>query len=258
MLSAFAPLTEPWFYAFAVPAVILMAMGKGGFGGSLAVIAMPVMALSGPTLQAAAIMFPILLVMDAISVWSWRKTWSRQNVMIMLPGGVIGTILGYLTATSVSDSGIRLMLGVMSLAFCLQAWLKRGSETPPRAPDIVRGTLWSIVAGFTSLISHVGGPPLSFYLLPQKLTKEVLSGTFVIYFAAINVIKIAPLTALGLFTAQNLSTSLVLTPVAALATLFGIWLVRRISTELFYRILYGLLFVVALKLTYDGIVGLAG
>jgi uncharacterized protein len=255
ILSSLIPIADPVFYLFAVPAVILMAMGKGGFGGSLAVIAMPVMALSGPALQAAAIMFPILLVMDAISVWSWRKTWSRENVLIMLPGGVIGTVLGYLTATMVSDAGIRLVLGIMSLAFCLQTWLLRGSEAPPRAPDIVRGTLWSIVAGFTSLISHVGGPPLSFYLLPQKLTKEVLSGTFVIYFAMINLIKIAPLTALGLFTAENLSTSLVLTPIAAAATLFGIWLVRRISTVLFYQILYGLLFVVALKLTYDGIVG---
>jgi uncharacterized protein len=256
VLSLIQPISDPAFYAFAIPAVFLMAMGKGGFGGSLAMVAMPIMALSGPTLQAAAIMFPILLVMDAISVWSWRKTWSRQNVLYMLPGAVIGTALGYLTAAYVSDAGIRLVLGLMSLVFCLQTWMLRDAELPPRQPDIVRGTLWSSVAGFTGFISHVGGPPLSIYLLPQKLPKDVLAGTFVIYFAMMNLMKIMPLAALGVFTMQNLSTSLLLVPLAAVGTLFGIWLVRRIPTELFYRILYGLLFLVALKLTYDGITGL--
>jgi uncharacterized protein len=256
VLNFLQPISDPAFYAFAIPAVFLMAMGKGGFGGSLAMVAMPIMALSGPTLQAAAIMFPILLVMDAISVWSWRRTWSRQNVLYMLPGAVIGTALGYLTATYVSDAGIRLVLGLMSLAFCLQTWLLSGKELPPRQPDIARGTFWSTIAGFTSFISHVGGPPLSIYLLPQKLSKEVLAGTFVIYFGAMNLIKIAPLAALGVFTGQNLSTSLLLVPLAAVGTLFGIWLVRRMPTDLFYRILYALLFFVALKLTYDGITGL--
>jgi uncharacterized protein len=256
VLSLITPIADPAFYAFAIPAVFLMAMGKGGFGGHLAMIAMPIMAFSGPTLQAAAIMFPILLVMDAISVWSWRKTWSRQNVLYMLPGAAVGTALGYLTAAYVSDAGIRLVLGLMSLVFCLQTWLLRGRELPPRQPDIARGIFWSAIAGFASFISHVGGPPLSIYLLPQKLSKEVLAGTFVIYFALVNLMKITPLAALGVFTAQNLSTSLVLVPLAAVGTLFGIWLVRRMPTELFYRLLYALLFLVALKLTYDGVTGL--
>jgi uncharacterized protein len=256
VLALVQPISDPAFYALAIPAVFLMGMGKGGFGGHLAMVAMPIMALSGPTLQAAAIMFPILLVMDAISVWSWRKTWSRQNILFMLPGAVIGTALGYLTAAYVSDAGIRLVLGLMSLVFCLQTWLLKDKELHPRQPDIMRGTFWSSIAGFTGFISHVGGPPLSIYLLPQKLPKEVLAGTFVIFFATVNLIKITPLAALGVFTAQNLSTSLVLMPLAAIATLFGIWLVRRMPTELFYRILYALLFLVALKLTYDGIMGL--
>jgi uncharacterized membrane protein YfcA len=252
------PITDPAFYAFASPAVFIMGMGKGGFGGNLAMIAMPIMALSGPTMQGAAIMFPILLVMDAISVWSWRKTWSRENVLTMLPGGLLGTILGFLTASYVSDAGIRLVLGIMSLVFLAQTFALRGRSLPPRSPDLARGTLWSSISGFTSFISHVGGPPLSIYLLPQKMPKEVFSGTLVIFFALINLIKITPLAALGVFTASNLSTSLVLAPLAALATFFGIWIVRRMPTETFYRVLYGLLLVVAIKLTWDGLRGVLG
>lgn len=252
------PIADPAFYLFAAPAVVIMGIGKGGFGGSLAMVAMPVMALSGPpALEAGAIMFPILLLMDAISLWSWRSTWSRENVLILLPGAALGTAIGYLTATIMSDAAIRLMLGLMSLAFCAQTLLLRRRDLPPKGPSFVRGTFWSTVTGFTSFISHVGGPPLSIYLLPQRLPKEVLAGTMVVYFALTNLMKIAPLAALGVFTPQNLSTSLALAPLAALSTVAGVWLVRRMSTDLFYQVMYGLLFVVALKLTWDGVAGLA-
>lgn len=251
------PIADPAFYAFAIPAVAIMAIGKGGFGGALAMVAMPLMALSGPpAIEAGAIMFPILILMDAISLWFWRATWDRRNVLLLLPGAVIGTTLGFLTAAWMSDAAIRLMLGLTSLVFCIQTLTMRGSDLPPRGPSLSRGTFWSTIAGFTSFISHVGGPPLSIYLLPQRLPKEVFAGTMVVYFAIMNLMKIAPLAALGVFTAQNLSTSLVLAPVAVAATGLGVWLVRRISTEWFYRVMYALLFVVALKLTWDGATGL--
>lgn len=252
------PLIDPSFYALAIPAVFLMAMGKGGFGGNLAVLAMPLMAMSAPAIQAAAIMMPILLIMDAISCWAWRKTWSRENLIIMLPAGIAGTFVGYLTASVVSDAALRLIIGLLSLGFCLQVWLARTKDLPPEAPSWGKGSFWSSISGFTSFISHVGGPQLAVYLLPQKLPKDVLAGTFTVHFAIINIIKTPGFMALGSFTPTNLWTSLVLAPVAALGTVFGVWLVRRVSTELFYRIMYVILFFVALKLVWDGIRGLMG
>jgi uncharacterized protein len=250
------PIVDPLFYAFALPAVFLMAMGKGGFGGNLAVLAMPVMAMSAPAVQAAAIMMPILIIMDAISCWAWRKTWSRENLIIMLPAGIAGTFVGFLTASMVSDAALRLIIGLLSLAFCLQAWMARAKDLPPRAPSWGRGSFWSGISGFTSFISHVGGPQLAVYLLPQKLPKDVLAGTFTIHFAIINILKTPGFMVLGSFTPQNLWTSLALAPVAALGTVFGVWLVKRVSTELFYRIMYVILFFVALKLIWDGVRGL--
>jgi uncharacterized protein len=252
------PITDPIFYALAVPAVFLMAMGKGGFGGNLAVLAMPLMAMSAPPIQAAAIMMPILLIMDAISCWAWRKTWSRENLIIMLPAGIAGTFVGYLTASMVSDAALRLMIGLLSLGFCLQVWLARTRELPPSAPDWRRGSFWSGISGFTSFISHVGGPQLAVYLLPQKLPKDVLAGTFTIHFAIINIVKTPGFMALGSFTPENLWTAAALAPVAALGTLFGVWLVKRVSTALFYRIMYVILFFVAWKLIWDGWRGLTG
>ncbi|MGL4240909.1 MAG: sulfite exporter TauE/SafE family protein [Beijerinckiaceae bacterium] len=252
------PITDPLFYALAAPAVFLMAMGKGGFGGNLAVLAMPLMAMSAPALQAAAIMMPILIIMDAISCWAWRNSWSRENIVIMLPAGIAGTFVGYLTASMVSDAALRLMIGLLSLGFCLQVWLARTRDEPPRQPDWARGSFWSGISGFTSFISHVGGPQLSVYLLPQKLPKEILAGTFTIHFTIINLVKLPGFAALGVFTPQNLWTSAALLPVAVVGTFFGVWLVKRVSTAFFYRIMYVILFLVALKLVWDGVRGLAG
>jgi uncharacterized protein len=249
-------IADPHFYLFAIPAVFLMAMGKGGFGGNLAVLAMPLMAMSAPAVQAAAIMMPILLIMDAISCWAWRKTWSRENLIIMLPAGIAGTFLGYLTAVYMSDAALRLIIGVLSLIFCLQAWMRRQRDEPPRQPDWWRGSFWSSISGFTSFISHVGGPQLAVYLLPQKLPKDVLAGTFTLHFAIINIIKTPGFFSMGALTPQNLWTSAMLAPVAIAGTGFGVWLVKRISTEVFYRVMYVVLFFVALKLTWDGITGL--
>jgi uncharacterized protein len=252
------PIADPWFYLFAIPAVVLMGLGKAGFAGALALLSMPLMAMSVPPLQAAGIMLPILLVMDVISVWAWRKAWSRENLKIIVPAGLAGIALGYLTATMVTDAGIRLMVGCLGLLFCLNTWLRREEGgSAPTSPSLWRGSLWASIAGFTSFISHVGGPPLAIYLLPQRLAKEVFTGTTVIFFTIINFAKAGPFLALGLLSPVNVATSAALLPVAILSTLAGVWLVKRISGQLFYSITYAMLFVVSLKLLYDGLVAMA-
>jgi hypothetical protein len=251
----FMPILDPAFYLFAIPAIVLVGIGKGGFGGSLALIAMPIMAFSAPAVTAAAIMLPVLLVMDAISVWSWRRTFSRRNLLTLLPGALLGTLAGWWLATSVSDATIRLMLGLLGLAFWLQHQLlpRLGlTARPPTAPSWPAGTLWGTVTGFTSFISHVGGPPLSIYLLPQRLTKEAFAGTMVMLFGILNVVKLPAFMQLGVMTPQVYATAAVLTPLAVAATWFGVWLVKRIDTALFFRVIYALLLVVSVKLVWDG------
>jgi uncharacterized protein len=255
-------ITDPLFYAAAIPAVALVGMSKGGFGGSLALLALPLLALAVPPIQAAGIMLPILLAMDVVAVWTWRRHWDRANMRILIPGAILGTALGWATATIVQDAHIRLMLGLLGLVFTLN-WLwttfaARGGERPATKPSWGAGTVWSTIAGFTSFISHVGGPPLQIYMLPQRLTKEAFAATFAVYFAFMNVIKVVPFWTLGNLSPTNLATSAVLLPLAVVSTMFGAWLVKRIDTTLFFRLIYGILMVVSLKLLWDGVAMLAG
>lgn len=248
-------ITDPWFYAAAIPAILLMGISKGGFGSGAGLFATPLMALTVPIPQAAAILLPILMVMDVAGLWAYRGRFSRENMRLIVVGGVLGVALGTLTFRYFSDAWIRVILGALAVGFVLQRYLiHAGARPAPRSTP--KGLFWSAFAGLTSTIAHAGGPPLSIYLLPQRLDKSVMVGTTVIFFAVINFVKLGPYAWLGLFDARNLSTSLVLAPLAPVGIWIGVALVRRLSEELFYRICYALLLVVGLKLLWDGAVAL--
>lgn len=251
-------LADPWFYAAAIPAVILVGLSKGGFGGAVGFVGVPLMALAMPPVQAAAILLPILCLMDIVSVWTWWGVYDRKMLVDMMPGAVIGIGLGWLTAALVTEEMVRLIVGAVALIFVLR-WLylqfHHGSDHAA-APNRIAAAFWGTVAGFTSFVAHVGGPPFQVYALPIRLDPKVLSGTSAIFFAATNALKLIPYFALGQFDTANLTASAVLMPLAPLATIAGAWLVRRMRPEIFYPFTYATVAVVAVKLLWDGIAGL--
>ena len=242
---------DPWFYATAVLAILLMGISKGGFGSGAGLFATPLVALTIPIPQAAAILLPILCVMDVAGLWAYRRTFSRENLRLILPGGVLGVVLGTLTFRYFDEAWIRIILGTIGLGFVAQRYLL---ATPKAAStSALKGLFWSAASGLTSTIAHAGGPPLSIYLLPQRMDKALMVGTTVVFFAVINLVKIVPYAWLGLFDARNLATSLVLAPLAPIGIWIGVSLMRRLSEATFYRICYSLLVVVGIKLLWDGV-----
>lgn len=248
-LAVLSIISDPWFYAAAIPAVILLGLAKGGFSG-IGIAATPLLALYLPPLEAAALLLPVLISQDLISLYVYRRQWDATNLKIMLPGALVGMALAWWTAAIVSDDAVRLIVGSVGLAFVLNMWLRPLAPTAKHSMPV--GLFWGAVSGFTSFMTQGGGPPFQVYVLPQKLPKLVLVGTTTIFFAIINALKIGPYVALGNFTEADLGTSIALLPLAAVANFAGIWLVRRIPTELFYRIAYVLLLIVSAALLWQG------
>jgi len=246
-------ITDPIFYAAAIPAVVFMGLAKGGFSG-LGLLSLPLMALVLSPVQAAAITLPILIVQDVVTVWAYRHTWDRRNVAILLPSAIAGIVSGYLLAARVSDAAVTLAVGVISVAFALRRMALERRATPPAATtaDVPRGVFWGWVTGFTSMIAHAGGPPFQIYVMPQKLPRDVFVGTGAVFFALNNWIKVPPYIALGQFTGENMATAAALFPIAIASTWAGVWLVRRVSGERFYTLVYILLVFVGAKLIADG------
>jgi len=248
-------ISDPLFYVVVIPAVLLVGISKGGFGGGVGLIGTPMVALVTTPTRAAAILLPILCAMDLVGVIAYRKSWDPVNLRILVPGSVLGILVGAATFRFLDENLIRLLIGSLALAFVLRYWLARGPAAVPTAPDRCSGSLWAALSGFTSFVAHAGGPPLSVYLLPQNMDKTLFVGTTVVYFAIVNYVKLVPYSLLGQFSGENLVTSLLLSPLAPLGMWLGIWLHRRIEEKLFYQSVYLMLAVVGLKLLYDGVVG---
>lgn len=249
--------TDPWFYVTAVPAVLIYGIGKGGLGGALGIIAVPLMALSVSPVQAAAIMMPILCAMDFFAVRQHYRHADREQLKLMLPGSLVGVVLAGLLMGVAPESVLKLLIGGLSLFFCLQYWMSREAPEPPAGGGVsqVRAWFWSLLSGFSSTTIHAGGGPASIYLLPLKLEKVTLIATMAVLFGLVNLAKLVPFTLLGKFDSMNLMTALVLMPLAPIGVKTGVWLLHRVSQDWVYRLCYLFLFLSGGKLLVDGLAG---
>lgn len=245
-------IADPAFYAVAIPAVFLIGLAKGGFSG-MGALSLPAMAFVINPVQAAAILLPLLIVQDVVGVWAFRRTVDWPVLGWMLPGAAAGVALGYFFAASVTPEAVMAAVGVISALFgAYRLWLAKHAvpRETARMPEWV-GSLFGVASGFTSQIAHAGQPPFQLWVLPRKLSPQLLVGTTAVFFAAVNWIKVPAYLALGQFTRENLLTAAVLLPVAILSTLAGVWLVRRISPERFYTAIYWLMIAVGIGLVWE-------
>ena len=246
---------DPAFYLFAIPAVILIGLAKGGFSG-LGALGTPLMALGlADPVKAAAVLLPILIAQDVVGVAAFRKSWDGRVLAAMLPGAVVGIALGYLLAALISSQAVMAVLGAISISFgAYRLWAERGGRiaASSNSPAWV-GSLFGVATGFTSQIAHAGGPPFQMWVMPRKLERDVFVGTSAIFFAVVNWIKVPAYLALGQFTAENALAAAFLLPVAILSSLAGVRLVRRVPVERFYRIVYVLMILAGGKLLLDGL-----
>lgn len=246
-------ITDWHFYALAVPAVILLGLSKGGFAG-MGALSLPLLAFAVDPVRAAAITLPILIAQDVVGVWAFRRTVDWWLLGWMLPGSMLGIALGYGFAASVSSAAVMGMVGAISIlfgAYRLWAASHAAPRDPARWPDWI-GSLFGIASGFTSQIAHAGGPPFQMYVLPRRLPRDTFIGTSAIFFAVVNWMKVPAYAALGQFTPKVLATAGVLLPLAVASTWAGVWLVRRVPAEGFYKVIYVLLVAVGGKLVFDG------
>jgi uncharacterized membrane protein YfcA len=245
-------ITDPWFYAVAVPAVLMMGLAKSGFLMGFGSLATPLLALALPAPKAAAIMLPLLLVMDATGIKQlWRER-DRAVLRLLLPAGLIGTLVGTLLFGLLSGKTVAAVVGALTLLFLAQRLLfppRRDAPPPPR----VVGFLLGIAGGFTSFVAHAGSPPLAAYVLPLRMEPLRYTATMAVLFGAINLSKWIPYIGLGLFDARIAFTSLLLIPLAPLGVWLGIWATKRIAPEWFYRLAYGGMFLTGAKLLWDGL-----
>jgi uncharacterized membrane protein YfcA len=249
-------ITDPVFYAIAVPVVLLTGISKTGVPGIFAGLAVPLFSLVMPPAQAAALMLPILCLIDLFGLRAYKGVYDRPNMPILLTGLAIGTVAGVLTFTALRGDATRILVGAISVAFALNnlsGWARR---RPPARASWPRGVFWSGISGLTSFVAHAGGPPIMAYLLPQKLDRRVYVGTTVWFFFFANYAKILPYAYLGQLDLPNLVTALVLLPLVPVGVWLGVVVQGKLNERVFYELSYWSMLAIGVKLLYDGIEGI--
>jgi uncharacterized membrane protein YfcA len=248
------PIITDWhFYAAAIPAVLLLGISKSGFGAGFGSLAVPLMALSVTVPQAAAILMPILFVMDVMGLAAFRRHFEWKLARFLIPLGLVGTVIGALSFKLLDSRLVAGVVGLFTLAFLAQRLLfppKADSAPPPKW----LGAILTTTAGFTSFVAHSGGPPLNAYVMPLRLPPVVFAASMSVFFFTINIAKWIPYGWLGLLDVRNMSTSLALLPFAPIGVFIGVKVARRIPTVMFYRFITIGMLLTGVKLVWDGFV----
>jgi hypothetical protein len=249
------------FYFIAIPAVILVGLSKGGMGDALGLLGVPILSFAVPPDQAAAILLPILIVMDGAALWTWRHNGNAEFLKTMLPGGLAGLAVGWLTWAVMPHYAMEIIIGVVALSFTARfyynRYFTRAAEALPRPHTIARAGFWSTLSGYGSFVAHAGGAPFQVYGLPLRLPPRDYTGTAVRFFAILNATKLIPYYALGTLDISNLKLSATLFPLAPLATIGGAYMVRRMRPDFFYPFMYLMCALAGAKLLYDGMAALS-
>ena len=254
---------NPWFYLFGALAVLMTGISKGGFAGTFGGMGVPLMSLAIVPTQAAGIMLPILLAIDAYGIRVFWRAFDRRVLATMIPGAIVGSLVGYFAFGKLDESMLKLLIGTIAVGFPIfnqtRRWLAaRAAKTiAPSHPNHLKGGFWCGFSGFTSFVAHSGAPPYQVYAMPLQLDKFVYTATASIFFAFANAFKIPFYAVLGQFSTQNLLTALVLCPLVPVGVQAGLWLQRKVKSDAqFYLIGQGLLFLTGCKLLWDASAGL--
>jgi uncharacterized protein len=263
---AWFDLVTPTLLLVGIPAIVITGISKSGFGGAFGGMAVALLSLVMPPLEAAAVTLPILCLMDWLGLKAFWRRWSTAELRHLLPGALLGIALATATASAVSADTVRVLVGAVALAFVANALAGPARAAPvmdradshgqslPARPALA--SLAATASGFSSFIAHAGGPPLLAYLLPRRLERQAFIATTVVFFLVTNSVKLLPYFALGQFTPQALGAGLVLAPFAPLGVWLGMRLPGRFSPQAYARICLLLLAAAGLKLLFDGARGL--
>lgn len=246
---------DVWFFAIAAPAIVFAGISKGGFGSGAAFAATSILALVLEPGMALGVTLPLLMLMDAAALRPYWGKWDWRVARRMIVGGLPGVAIGAWLYAGTDADVFRVLIGAISISFVIwqlgraRGWIKVAERALPNWAGGVAG----MVAGFTSFVSHAGGPPAAVYLLSLNLGKTTYQANTVLIFTAINTFKFVPYAFLGMFTVQTFAANVALAPFALLGTWLGVKAHRLVPERAFFLLTYVLLTLTGTKLIWDGL-----
>jgi uncharacterized membrane protein YfcA len=235
--------------------VTLICFMKGAFGGGFSIVGIPLLSIVMDPVTAGGLLAPLFIAMDLFALLYWKpSTWSKPDLLLLLPGLVVGIGVGYLVFRFLDHRAIAIAMAVITLSF-VGMWFAGGGDVTIRPRSTPKAIAAGLSSGVTTMVAHSGGPPLAMYLLPLGLAKETYAGTTSLFFTVGNATKAVP----WLLLVRPTGNVWTLMAICLLAIPAGVWLGWRFHGRLdqrqLYRVVYALLVVTAVKLLWDGVSG---
>ena len=255
MISLLQALNEhsALFFVLAAISVVILGVSKSGFGAGLGVLAPPLMASQSSLAEALAILLPLLI---AIDLFGLRRFWSnadRRILKLILWPAAFGMLMGYLFFSLITPKVLSLSIGIFTLLFLIQGLVMSRIDLKEAKPYPWLGRLMGGLSGFTSFVAHTGGPPITIYMLREKVSPMVYTSTLGIFFTIMNLGKLVPYAHLDLLNLNQLATSILLLPLVPIGVYLGFYLAKRISAKWYFIIVQFCLLVASIKLIADGL-----
>ena len=241
------------FFILAAISVVILGISKSGFGAGLGVLAPPLMASQSSLAEALAILLPLLI---AIDLFGLRRFWSnadRRILKLILWPAALGMLMGYLFFSLITPKVLSLSIGIFTLLFLIQGLVMSRIDLKEAKPYPWLGRLMGGLSGFTSFVAHIGGPPITIYMLREKVSPMVYTSTLGIFFTIMNLGKLVPYAHLDLLNLNQLATSILLLPLVPIGVYIGFYLAKRISAKWYFIIVQFCLLVASIKLIADGL-----
>ena len=242
------------FFICAIASVVVVGISKSGFGAGLGVLSLPLMASQASLNEALAILLPLLIAIDLVGI---RRFWKNANwriLKLILPAAFVGMLLGMVFFTVITPKVLTLFVGIFIMLFLIQMLVTSHFDLREAKPYPWLGRLMGLISGFTSFVAHNGGPPITIFMLREKLLPMAYTSTLGIFFAFINVGKLGPYAYLDLLNFKQLATSVILLPCVPVGVYLGFYLAEKISMKWYYRIVQFFLLVASVKLIADGLI----
>jgi uncharacterized membrane protein YfcA len=240
------------FFAVGIPAIIFGGISKGGFGSGAAFVAGAILALVVPPGAALGIVLPLFMLVDAATLKPYWGKWHWPSAKGLMIGAVPGCIVAAWLYAIVDADVFRLLIGLICLAFVAFQWARSVGWLTVKQVPFSAPLSWfaGMVSGFTSFVSHAGGPPSAVFLLSQGLSKTAYQATTVVVFWAINWMKAVPYAFLGIFSWDTIMGSVLLAPFALLGAWIGVKAHHLVPERLFFGLTYVLLVLTGVRLIW--------
>ncbi len=227
-------------------------LSKGGIGGPIAgAVILPALSQIMTVPEAVGVTLPLLMVGDVFAMRAYWGEWDSRTIILLIPASIIGILVGTVMLANLSDIVLRRLLGILTLMIVAYKLISDSLAQYEYTHRTWHVYLTGFTSGIGSALANSGGPPLTAYLLLQRVKPAVFVGTITLFFTIVNILKIPGYLIADILEIDVLLNILWVLPLIPLGVWVGYKLVKWINPRIFEWLMLVLLVISSMILLFS-------